>query len=300
MEVVETAEQPNRPRLMGGAMDGTSSPVSDSRPASACRATETTSFVFALGRVEPRFSSPAVEKEFAQAVGRTDTAGQNDRQTLHAILADRANRYLARHMCWVFTIEGLETYILVPRDPSDVELLIDAVRSRPQPTDVDVVIGQRGPLAPAEACGGLSVPIVAFDNLYSFEREELIAAIPRPDGISEDSDDQFRATATELLDRIMQMADNAGATDEHRALNYLAVRYPAIYARTAEAHHAEGALTEVEVRPSRLSGTRRIVDTIFSYTHRRTDVTDKCFARVDVTEKFPFLVTKLSPYYERT
>jgi hypothetical protein len=28
----------------------------------------------------------------------------------------------------------------------------------------------------------------------------------------------------------MQLTDNAGATDEHRALNYLAMRYPAIYA----------------------------------------------------------------------
>jgi hypothetical protein len=26
---------------------------------------------------------------------------------------------------------------------------------------------------------------------------------------------------------------------------------------------------------------------------------DKCFVRVDVTDKFPFLVTKLSPYYDR-
>ena len=30
----------------------------------------------------------------------------------------------------------------------------------------------------------------------------------------------------EVLDLILQTADNAGATDEHRALNYLAVRYP--------------------------------------------------------------------------
>lgn len=29
--------------------------------------------------------------------------------------------------------------------------------------------------------------------------------------------------------RIVQIADNAGATDEHRALNYLVVRYPRIY-----------------------------------------------------------------------
>lgn len=34
--------------------------------------------------------------------------------------------------------------------------------------------------------------------------------------------------------RLLQIADNAGAMNEHRALNYLAVRYPVIYAKCAE------------------------------------------------------------------
>jgi hypothetical protein len=48
-----------------------------------------------------------------------------------------------------------------------------------------------------------------------------------------------------------------------------------------------------------LSGTRKIVDVIFSFTDRGTDVVSKYFTRVDVTECFPFLVTKMSPYYDR-
>jgi hypothetical protein len=32
---------------------------------------------------------------------------------------------------------------------------------------------------------------------------------------------------------------------------------------------------------------------------QRSDVTEKFFVRVDVTEEFPFLVTKLLPYYDR-
>jgi hypothetical protein len=48
-----------------------------------------------------------------------------------------------------------------------------------------------------------------------------------------------------------------------------------------------------------LSGERNIVDAIFSFTDRATDVVEKQFLRVDVTEEFPFLVTKLSPYYDR-
>jgi hypothetical protein len=77
------------------------------------------------------------------------------------------------------------------------------------------------------------------------------------------------------------------------------VRHPAIYATASEAFGRNASLTGVEVRPSRLSGTRNIVDVIFSYTHRETDVTEKYFVRVDVTEEFPFLVTRLSPYYDR-
>ena len=47
----------------------------------------TYSYVYALGRVEPRFPSLAVEKEFAQATGRAETAGLTDRQALQAVLS---------------------------------------------------------------------------------------------------------------------------------------------------------------------------------------------------------------------
>src|SRR4029453_8200800 len=186
----------------------------------------TYSYIYALGRVEPRFPRLAVEKEFAQAIGRAETTGLTDRQALHAVLSQRQNRYLARQLCYVLTIEGLETYILQPRDPGDFELLVEAVRPAPRPTDVDVIIGVRGPIAPPELCNGLMVPIVTFDQIYSFDVDALLQSIPRPEQIPAD---QFAPAAEELFMRLIQMADNAGATDEHRALNYLAVRYPAFY-----------------------------------------------------------------------
>lgn len=254
------------------------------------------SYVYALGRVEPRFPRLSVQKEFAQAAGRAETAGLTDRQALHKVLVDRPNRYLARQLCWVLTVEGLETYILQPRDPADFDLLVEALRPASRPTDVDVVIGVRGPVAPPELCNGLMVPMVMFAQIYSFDVDSLIKSLPRPKEITAK---EFTPAAEELFMRIMQMADNAGATDEHRALNYLAVRYSAIYATAAECHGRACSLTAVDVRPSRLSGIRKIVDVIFSYTHRQTDVTEKFFVRVDVTEEFPFLVTKLSPYYDR-
>ena len=254
------------------------------------------SWVYALGSVEVRFPSVSVEKEFAQATGRDKTSGLTDRQVLHTMLSKSENRYLVRQLCYVITVEGMETYLLVPRDPADLDLLVEAVRPNPSPLDMDVVIGAKGPIAPPQMCNGLMIPLVAFDQIYSFDRDTLIKSIPKPEKTSAK---EFAPVAEELFDRITQMTDNAGATDEHRALNYCAVRYQAIYAKAAEYYAANSSLTAVDVQPSSLSSTRNMVEVIFSYTNRNTDVVDKCFVRVDVTDEFPFLVTKLSPYYDR-
>jgi PatG Domain len=141
----------------------------------------TSAYVYALGRIEPRFPSLSVEKEYAQA----ETAGLTDRQALQTVLSQPENRYLARQLCYVLTIEGLDTYILQSGDPVDLQVLIESVRPTPQPGDVDVVVGRRGPIAPPELCNGLMVPIVIFDQIYSFDRESFIKSIPRPEKISE-------------------------------------------------------------------------------------------------------------------
>jgi len=252
--------------------------------------------VYAIGRVEARFPRLSVEKEFAQVTGRGDSAGLTDQQAFYSVLSEPENRYLVRQLCWVMTVQGLETYLLAPTDPTEYSRLVEAIRPEPDPRDVDAVVGARGSIAPPELCNGLMLPIVWFDQIYSFDRGDFIKALPRPEKASAE---QFEATAAEVLDRVMQMTDNAGATDEHRALNYLAMRYPAIYTQTAELFSRDFALTGVETRSSPLSGTRRIVDVIFSSTNRTTDFTEKSLVRVDVTEEFPFLVTKMTPYLDR-
>jgi hypothetical protein len=75
------------PQQLAAAPCPTCAPV----PASQAR-----SYVYALGRIEPRFPSPAVEKEFAQVTGRTHTKGKTDREAMHAALSAHENRYLAR------------------------------------------------------------------------------------------------------------------------------------------------------------------------------------------------------------
>jgi hypothetical protein len=253
-------------------------------------------FIYAIGRIEPRFPSLGVEKEYYQVVGRTETRGQTDFESMHKALSIPENRYLLRKMCWVLKVEGIETYLLTPRDSSDFNRLVDAIRAPPRGTDIDVVVGIRGPIATTDVCNGLLVPIVIFDQIYSFDVDDLIKSIPKP---AKADSKKFQSTAEELFNRITQLADNVGSTDEHRAINYLSVRYDAIYSNISEMHGQNFSLSAVEVRPSLLSGTRKIVDVIFMYRNRNTDVSEMYFVRVDVSEEFPFLVSKLAPYLER-
>jgi phage replication-related protein YjqB (UPF0714/DUF867 family) len=141
------------------------------------------SHVYAIGRIEARFPRVSVEKEFAQAAGRAETAGQTDQQAFYNVLSKPGSRYLARQLCWVLMIQGLETYIVQPRDPRDFDRLVEAIRPQPSPMDIDVVIGVRGPIAPPEFCNGLMVPIVVFDQIYSFDRDALIKAIKPSRGL---------------------------------------------------------------------------------------------------------------------
>jgi hypothetical protein len=257
------------------------------------------SFVYALGQIDLRFPSMGVEREFAQASTRVDIdelTAQEERRLVKAVLSDADHRYLARQVCWVFLIQGFESYIVLPRDPADFALLVETYRESPDPDGVDVLIGTLGQTAPSEACGGMALPIVAFDELYSFARGTFVNAIPPPESVADDG--QFRRVAARVFDRIVHMANNAGMTDEHRALNYLAMRYPQIYAAAAQ-QDADGAmLSGLVVRRSSLSSMRTVVDVIFSYSLPESDIPDRQFVRVDVSDQHPFLASGMARYHE--
>src|SRR5262249_33662796 len=149
---------------------------------------------------------------------------ETDREVMSKVLRDPANKYLVRRLCWVLSVQDIDTYILVPRD-GDYQPLIDAYRTERNPGDLELVIGVRGPIANPEICNGLLAPIVIFDQIYAFDRDTLLKAIPKP----RDDDQRFLKAAAEMFDRVASQIDNAGATDCGRALNYLAVRYDRIY-----------------------------------------------------------------------
>jgi hypothetical protein len=250
--------------------------------------------IYVIGHIEPRFPLLSIEKEARQVTARAGGSKDTDREVMAKLVRDPANKYLVRQLCWVLSIHGMDTYILVPRD-GDYQPLIDSFRAEPNPGDLELAIGIRGPIAPPTMCNGLLVPVVIFDQIYAFDRETLLKAIQKP----KDGDQKFNKASAEVFDRITSQMDNAGATDCDRALNYLTVRYDRIYSLAAEQFANNASLSSIDCLLSPLSGARKVVDVVFSFTDRETDVVSKFFTRVDVTECFPFLVSKLGPYYDR-
>ncbi|MFE5536464.1 hypothetical protein [Streptomyces sp. NPDC056492] len=253
------------------------------------------SFVYAIGRIDFRFPDIGVEKELAQSMRRTDTAWMTDREALCEVLTQPENRYLARQLCYVLSIQGLDTYVLVPRDPDDFALLAEAVRPSHQADAIDVVIGVRDGLARPGHCGGLQLPVVTIDQLYSAGISYLVQAIERPASMDAE---QFDKAAGDLLTTVLNVSGNVGASDEHRALTYLMVRYPTIYRKTFAQSMDAFSLTSIDVRRSNLSGARQIMDVVFTYSSRKTDEVEKYFVPVDVTNEFPFPTAPLGAFYD--
>ncbi|MET8830444.1 hypothetical protein ABZX40_33715 [Streptomyces sp. NPDC004610] len=249
-------------------------------------------YVFAIGQIRARSRDPGVEKEFTQAVGAADTKGLTTDEVLREVLARPENRYLARQMQYVLTIQGVETYDVVPRYPEDFDKLIAAVRPAPTSLDLDVVVGLRDPHPAADSCSGLALPVLEFQQLYSFDRPSLFTAIEKPDGMSAK---RFRSTADEVLTKILQITENAGATPEDRAANFVACRYAAVYLKTFEAFTDDYALTSIEVRPATVGADQGVMSFTVSYTSRTTDLTENYSVLVSTRYLNPYLLTRLGP-----
>ena len=94
--------------------------------------------------------------------------------------------------------------------------------------------------------------------------------------------------------RIVQ-ARRLVARDNAGCIVHGAVRSAAVYTVTAEAEQRGLRLNAVEVSVSPTAEKdRRVVNIFLSYAHRKTLNTERYVLGVDVTEKYPFLSSKLS------
>jgi len=263
-------------------------------PAPAPAAPASPNWIYALGHLKVVCPDISTEKEFAQVVGRGEVKG-TDWEVQRSVLTNKDNLYLARQYCFVLTILGMDTYILMTQHSDIFHELLNAISASPSSSNLVLIIGRLGPIAPPSLCNGLSIPVVMVDMIFSFPKEHFLKSIPN---VAKIEKDKFNAVADEIFSRIMQKTGNAGASPQDRAMNYIAVREPHVYARAAEQFARDYSLTSIEVRNAPMTGARRLVQLIFSYTNRTSGVVEKWAETVDVEGQFPFLVTPLSPYVD--
>jgi hypothetical protein len=249
--------------------------------------------VYAIGKLDVRFPSIGVEREFQQRKARLGPASEADASRgsqIREVL--EANRHLAARMCYILSVGGVPAYIVAPTSSSQRDDIFDAIAHAADMDHWSVLIGRRGPMAGPGVCGGLLAPIVACDQLYSFGIDEWQASLESQLRPALDSrkitKKTFTAVAQEVFGQIVHSTENLGATDAHRALNYLLLQHPGIFLAAAE-RSGKQTLDRIETRLIRGLGTRRVVAVILVFVELTTGVVERLFSRVDVTEEWPFI-----------
>jgi hypothetical protein len=153
---------------------------------------------------------------------------------------------------------------------------------------ISAVVGERNGISSPETCSGFSLPLVFFNRIYSFTKDDFIKSIPRPKDVKEED---FSRSATGVVNLTIFTPDNLGASDEDRAKNFVVLRYPGIYRKVHEMITQGGFTLETVIAiASRLSGMRKLVDVIFTFVKYGPPNERQNWAiTVDVQQKFPFI-----------
>ena len=249
-----------------------------------------------LGKVRPVFPSLTIEKEFYQ-VAPPNSVYPPTPELLFQVLSQVENLYLAREMCWVFTIATIDSYIIKPSSDEEVLALVQA--SQPFPENplnesISTVIGRQGPVAPFGACNGLELPIVLASQFLFLPYIQYLQKIEDKIGIGNH--------VVDTVGYLWETAINPGNTDSYRALNFLLTRsldlysdaYKLLYPTNPDtpAHTFVGVTSQ----PALLQGDHKIYDVIFSYQQTTNGIIKREYYQVDVTTEFPYLVQPKAEY----
>jgi PatG C-terminal len=275
-----------------------SSPGAPVRPAASIQP------VYAIGLLSPHFPSIGVEKEFAQLTAGAHQGDRIEVGLLQQVLADPGNVYLARHLCWVFATSGVDSFTVLPRDDAEIARLVEMLSPEGTEDLVHAVIGSTISSPAGSPCAASGLLAVRADQVLAFTPAEFATAMPEQQGASESEaaasaaagSGDFRAVVREVFARLTRGAGNRGFADEHRARNYVALRYPPIYHAARQAQRDGKVLVGIDAQHSH-SADRRLVSVRVTVRHARTDITEQYQCLVDVTEVFPFLITGLQPVY---
>lgn len=261
--------------------------------------------VYAVGTLTAQTPTIGVEKELAQLTAGAHQGDQVEVELLQQVLRNPETVYIGWHLSWVFASEGVDTLTVLPRTESDLGRLAEVLSPAEAEEVVHAVAGRTVPCPMDAPCAASGLPTVHADQVLAFTLQEFAAALPEDEKSADEKSPaargkadraEFEAVVRRLFRRLTRGAGNHGFADEHRARNYLALRYPAIYHAVRQAEGDGKVLVGVDARHSH-SADRRVVAVRLTVRQPRTDLTEHYQCLVDVTEPFPFLIAGLQPVY---
>ncbi|GLT19142.1 hypothetical protein GCM10007938_29240 [Vibrio zhanjiangensis] len=219
----------------------------------------------------------------------TTSNKDTDQSLIRQVLKTRRCRYLARELDWYLEdVYGNRLYQLVPSE-YNMQQLINALtdtKSNPRRTINVLVVGR--------SSGGLSsldeLTITKFRSMTAHDIAKHIPKLHNP---------QSCRDLTHVIELYLSLASNNGVTDEERALNYLLSYgydfYEKMYRQRSEGNSKSIHLVSIDARVH-YAGERTLVYVVFNFQDSKTSALESWYSTVDVTDRFPFLISAFEPY----
>ncbi|SRR6266567_24704 len=248
-------------------------------------------FVFAIGKLDVRFPSIGLEREFHRCAKMSGGLASLPRgERLRKVF--EANHHLAPRVAYLLCIAGVPAFVLTPTTPQARATILESLSQIDSSDHWVLIVGRQGPMCGPSDCGGLLVPMVACDQIYTFsvaEWSKNLEDVLKPALQAKKTDPAtLSRSAIELFNQMVSSMQNIGATDPHRALNFVLMRHPGLFLAVAE-RAAKASFDKVETRAIHGLGTRRVLAVILTFRDLATGVPERVFCRIDVTEEWPFL-----------
>jgi len=248
-------------------------------------------YLYAIGHLDVRFPSLAIEREYQQRERAIPDLPQHPRNArLLAVL--QKNPHLSMRVSYILLIGGTPVFALTPSSGFLKDAFFKALEHSHEAEHFCAVIGRVGGFTDPASYGGLLLTLVAVDQLYPFAASEWVKGlkeVAKPALQSRKIEASgFQTVSQGIFREVMNMPDNIGMTDGHRALNYLLLQHPGMFLAAAE--RSGHLLDRIETRVMQGVGGRRHVAVILSFLDRATNVPERVYCTVDITEEWPFVV----------
>lgn len=274
--------------------------------------------IYALGRISADWPDKSVENEFRANARWIDVHGldirqadfrhkvepcaaihpqanyvardkENDLAVICQVLRTRRCRYLARELDWyLHDVYGNRLYRLVPSEYNMQQLinaLLDAQSNKGSQINALVV---------GEASGRPG----SLDSLV-ITKFRAMTAHDIAKSMSKQQNAQSYRDLTHVIELYLSLANNNGMNDEERALNYLLTYghdfYEKMYRQRSDSGSKSIHLVSVDARVH-YAGERTMVYVVFNFQDSKTSAVESWSSTVDVTDRFPFMVSKFEPY----